>query len=204
MVSETMQFKVEFKMGISARVVCILSCAFVSLGYHKAEAADICSDLTAATDLSSTCPAGGTEVCTLPPGTTSTSLYKITGSIGSLDAPLPPVIIGSKTALCIADAELSEATEIYAQSFWIDGGTFQIGSVATPISAENKVTVYMTGSTVNGGVKSGHWGGAKVGQFVECALGRVATNQQARSKAHWPSGRLFSCQVEGLAIRARL
>ncbi len=57
---------------------------------------------------------------------------------------------------------------------------------------------------VNGGVKSGHWGGAKVGQFVECALGRVATNQQARSKAHWPSGRLFSCQVEGLAIRARL
>ena len=29
---------------------------------------------------------------------------------------------------------------------------------------------------VNGGVKSGHWGGAKVGQFVECALGRVATN----------------------------
>ncbi len=59
-------------------------------------------------------------------------------------------------------------------------------------------------SPVNGGVKSGHWGGAKVGQFVECALGRVATNQQARSKAHWPSGRLFSCQVEGLAIRARL
>ncbi len=57
---------------------------------------------------------------------------------------------------------------------------------------------------VNGGVKSGHWGGAKVGQFVECALGRVATNQQARSEAHWPSGRLFSCQVEGLAIRARL
>ncbi len=64
--------------------------------------------------------------------------------------------------------------------------------------------VPVSGQFVNGGVKSGHWGGAKVGQFVECALGRVATNQQARSKAHWPSGRLFSCQVEGLAIRARL
>ncbi|WP_411709831.1 hypothetical protein [Albidovulum salinarum] len=45
--------------------------------------------------------------------------------------------------------------------------------------------------SVNGGVKSCHSGGAKVGQLWACALERAAPIRQARSNAHWPSGQFF-------------
>ena len=61
-----------------------------------------------------------------------------------------------------------------------------------------------SGKGVNGGVKFGHCGGAKVGQFGASALERAALISQARSKAHWPSGQFCEVHLLAAARRARL
>ena len=63
---------------------------------------------------------------------------------------------------------------------------------------------WMTPQDVNGGVKFGHCGGAKVGQFGASALERAALIEQARSKAHWPSGQFCEVHLLAAARRARL
>ncbi|MCF6777078.1 G8 domain-containing protein [Thiotrichales bacterium 19X7-9] len=116
--------------------------ALYTFGYSL-YANDPCDNLASAKELTNTCSAGSTTPCTLASGTT----YKISESIGnSGKSPslLPPIEI--KGTLCITNDTLTGPIKIYAQSFWVNGGTFQIGSADKPITSGKKVTIYMGGS----------------------------------------------------------
>ncbi|UTW42655.1 hypothetical protein KFE69_00460 [bacterium SCSIO 12844] len=122
--------------------------AFIALytfGYSL-YANDPCDNLASAKELTDTCSAGSTTPCTLTSGTT----YKISNSdtasksIGSSTSLLPPIEI--KGTLCITNKTLKGPVKIYAQSFWVNGGTFQIGEEKKPISSDKKVTIIMSGA----------------------------------------------------------
>ncbi|MCF6767468.1 hypothetical protein L3V86_03685 [Thiotrichales bacterium 19S11-10] len=109
--------------------------------YSPAFAQSTCDSLTAssqATELSDACKPED-KSCTID------SVYKISKTTGSLSSLLPPIKITAGGSLCIIDDLLSTPIDVYAQSFWVDGGTFQIGTKNKPISNSNKVTIIMSG-----------------------------------------------------------
>lgn len=129
-------------------VFAILTLNTVMLGVSTASQADTCSGLVSATELSSVCVPGAAATCELTAATT----YKISADSGTAASPLPPIIVPAESAICITNTVLSGAVDIFAQSVWLQGGTLQIGTATDPITAENKVTITMTG--VNGAAKA--------------------------------------------------
>ncbi|MCF6766521.1 G8 domain-containing protein [Thiotrichales bacterium 19S3-7] len=116
----------------------ILITLLTSLSYLS-YAAD-CSNLDTTPELTTVCSAGSNTACSLD------KAYKISSSIGSQSSLLPPIEITSTGALCITNDTLTAAIEIYAQSFYVNGGLFQIGSALNPITSDKKVTLYMGGN----------------------------------------------------------
>jgi 3D (Asp-Asp-Asp) domain-containing protein len=112
-----------------------------SAGTTPIEDSSKCTDFSKATELSTFCKSA-TAVCMLKAGT-----YKISKSTGTTAHPLPPIHIPSGADLCIANNPKNpQPIDIAAQSFWVQGGVFQIGSADDPITSDNKVTITMTGT----------------------------------------------------------
>ena len=72
------------------------------------------------------------------------------------------------------------------------------------LPAHANISAHATRLFINGGEKTYHCDGAKVGQFGVFASERAALKQQARSKAHWPSGPFSGDHFPLAARRARL
>ena len=132
----TMEFQMQYLKFFN--VCSILACGMISSVYA---ANCTTTDMATATELSTeitTLTCSGNTTCILPNG-----IYKITSSITSM---LPPIKIPSGATLCIQNLATPAPINILAQSFWVDGGIFQIGKPEDPILSTNKVTITMTGT----------------------------------------------------------
>lgn len=125
--------------------IILLTVALLTAAPISTFAAD-CGDLSSATELASVCPPTATVgdpavVCNLADNTT----FKISQTTGSIASPLLPITLPAKSALCIANSELSGDINIVLRAILVNG-VFQIGSQNSPISSANKVTITMAGS----------------------------------------------------------
>ncbi|WHN64559.1 G8 domain-containing protein [Cysteiniphilum sp. QT6929] len=167
----------------------------LTMTIFNAYADDHCSDLTTAVELSTFCNSAS-GICALSAGST----YKITQDTGSLAAPLLPVKIPATSTLCVVNSATPAPINIVAQSFWVDGGIFQIGSPTDPIKSTNKVTITMTGTASAAAAPMPLCQGDQA-QCSEIAKNTIAT-QNARDITVSSGGQLLFYGAKGLTKRA--